>query len=165
MDILIIRHGIATPREEARDGDDRGRALTDRGRRRMRRVARGLSRWVPRLDAIASSPYVRTLETARLVADRYPGLELVELPALEPDGTPEEVAKWLSRHRDEAVVALVGHSPNLELLASWLLSGVTTSFLALGKGSALLLHVRGARGPSSAELIWHLPANLLRKVR
>jgi phosphohistidine phosphatase len=56
MHLLVIRHGLAGDREEfAKTGrPDDERPLTPKGRRRMRRNARGLRTLVPGLDLLAT---------------------------------------------------------------------------------------------------------------
>ena len=44
------------------------RPLTRAGRKKMRRAARGLARLVPHLDALATSPLTRAVETGEIVA-------------------------------------------------------------------------------------------------
>ena len=58
MHILLIRHGIAENRDEwakARRSDE-DRPLTLKGRRKLRRGIRGLSRITPSLSVLVSSP-------------------------------------------------------------------------------------------------------------
>jgi phosphohistidine phosphatase len=166
VEVLVLRHGIAEVRP---DGDsaqvDRKRALTEHGRKRMKAAARGLARMLPRLDAIATSSLVRAQETAQIVAAEYAGLQPIELADLEPGGARTGVAHWLSGQRADGTVVLVGHSPDLETLVSWLLAGVTTPFLELRKGAACLLRSRAGSGPASAELVWSLPSSALRRAK
>src|SRR5207302_5715910 len=79
MQLLLIRHAPAEPRLE--DGgtqpDDGLRALTPKGRRRMRRAARGLLVAQPTVDLVATSPLVRTTQTAEIVAEAYDAMPLV----------------------------------------------------------------------------------------
>ena len=76
MRLLFIRHAIADDREEwAKSGrPDADRPLTDRGRDRMRRAARGLTRLITQPDIIATSPYLRAVETAAIVSNEFGGL-------------------------------------------------------------------------------------------
>ncbi|HVL59633.1 MAG TPA: histidine phosphatase family protein, partial [Burkholderiaceae bacterium] len=70
MRLLLIRHAIAEASEAfaASGRPDEERPLTDRGRRRMRANALGLSLLVPSLDLLVSSPYRRAADTAAIVA-------------------------------------------------------------------------------------------------
>ena len=90
MQLLVIRHGIAKDRDAwAQTGaPDAMRPLTRRGRRRMRRSARGLARLVEKLDALASSPLVRAKQTAEIVSDAFGGIEIDEAPSLAPGEPP-----------------------------------------------------------------------------
>ena len=94
MDLLIIRHGIAEARSSG--GDDDSRRLTDDGRKKMRRGAKGLIRLLPELEALVSSPLVRARETAEIVAEAYGGLGIEETACLEPEREPKELSDWLS---------------------------------------------------------------------
>ncbi len=140
---MIIRHAKA-----ARRGllgflgkKDALRPLTDAGRKDMRRVAKALHALEPDVGVLASSPFVRARETAEIVAGRYADLPVTELAALAPGGAREELLAWLREQRPSATVALVGHEPDLGLLASWLLSGGRESFVRLKKGAACLIEM------------------------
>src|SRR5690349_1646647 len=91
MRIVVVRHAIAVAPEEfvSADRPDEARPLTAKGRRRMRRAARGLHRLVPTLDLLAASPYRRAQETAEIVAAAYGRRGKREAPttlaALVPD--------------------------------------------------------------------------------
>jgi phosphohistidine phosphatase len=163
MDVVLLRHGRAQTRSAAASADEeRRRGLCEQGRRSVRRGARGLARLVPRLDAIATSALARAEQTAELVGERYAGLKPVRLAELEPHGSREQLAGWLGGQRPDGSVLLVGHTPELDQLAAWLLAGVSGPFLHLGKGGACLLSIEGSPGPASAELRWCLPARALR---
>ena len=90
MELLVIRHGVAENREdfEATGLDDSLRPLTKEGRWKMERVAKGLRLLLPSLSLIATSPFTRARQTARIVADSDGEAELECLDALTPDGNP-----------------------------------------------------------------------------
>lgn len=163
MDVLIIRHAIAMEREEfARTGrPDGDRPLTDAGRRRMRRNARGIQRFAPHPDVIATSPYLRAADTARIVADTL-GIQRMEtIEALLPDRPPQGAADWINASGAN-VVALVGHEPDLGRLVTWLLSGNDRPAVEFKKGGTCLLRIEGKAGPASAVMAWHVTASQLR---
>jgi phosphohistidine phosphatase len=162
MDLLVIRHGQAEPRSHA--GTDAERRLTDEGRKKMRRGARGLCRLVPELDALASSPLVRAVETAEIVAEVYGGLRFEQTPTLEPEREPKELADWLAQQPVEAL-AIVGHEPLLSHAVSWLLSGLRTSFLDLATGGACMLHFSDEIGAGRARLVFAATPRQLRRLR
>ncbi len=118
MRITLIRHAEAgddAPRDEAR-------ALTARGRQDARRMGRGLARRGATFSLIASSPLVRAVQTAEIVAAEvgYRGRVLVT-DTLVPEGPTSQAVSFLAAvARDpEAAhsVALVAHEPILSALA------------------------------------------------
>src|SRR5262245_48702061 len=133
MRLLVIRHALAEDRDEfAKTGrPDAERPLTDMGRRRMRRVARGIRRLVGKFDVLATSPHTRAADTAAIVA-RAMGIETPEvLEALTPDHRSADLLPWLSQQAAESLVAVVGHQPHLNVLVSWLLTGREESRVVL----------------------------------
>jgi phosphohistidine phosphatase len=166
MQLLIIRHGIAEPREEfaATGEDDSRRPLTERGQQRMEEVARGLLRVVSRIDVLASSPLLRATQTAAIVSAAYGGLPVSIVPALQPDSPPEAFLAWLRRQRSAQVVAVVGHEPHLGVLATWLMTGLSESRIALRKGGACLLEFASRPDNGAAVLQWALTPQHLRRI-
>ena len=79
MQVLVVRHAIAEQREEfAPTGkDDSQRPLTHDGRRKMRRGAVGLRAVVPAIDVLATSPLLRAVQTAEILAAVYNGRNMV----------------------------------------------------------------------------------------
>ena len=155
MKLLLIRHAIAVERE-AFEGDDGKRPLTREGIGRMRRAARGLARLVPAIDVLASSPLERASHTARIVGGVYGIPSVVETATLAPDAAPAKFLDWLKRLQagDEALIACVGHEPDLGRLATWLLSGGPRGFLPMKKGGAALLDFSGTPKAGGATLRW-----------
>lgn len=163
MNLLIIRHAIAAEREDfaATGAPDSERPLTPFGRRRMKSNARGLRRAAPEIQALATSPFLRAAETARIVAAEYKLSAVQELPTLTPERAPRELSIWLRQQEPDATVAIVGHEPHLGLVATWFLSGGEASRIALKKGGACLLEFDGKVAAGGARLHWLLtPAHL-----
>lgn len=153
-------------REEALDRaiGDRARPLTDKGASRMRRIAKGLARRTPSLRAILTSPLLRAVQTAELVADAYGKVDCVETPALLPEAEPDELSEVLGEHTADALVAAVGHEPHLSGFVSYCLAGQTKPLLELKKGGACLLRFDEAPGQSKGRLIWLAPPAILRHI-
>ena len=162
MELLVIRHGIAADRETfAATGKAEGlRPLTTEGRRKMREAARGLRATVRGVELVASSPLVRAVQTAKIVAKVY-DLPVVEFAELEPDQGPERFAEWLAQ-RTESIVAAVGHEPMLSLTVSFLLAGRPGTFLEHKKGGACLVAFPHGVEPGAGVLQWAAPPRLLR---
>jgi len=163
MHLLVIRHAIAMERDEfAKTGrPDSDRPLTDTGRRRMRKNARGLQRVSPHPDVIGTSPWLRAADTAAVVAETL-GVERMEtLEAMLPDRHPSELADWINDRADLSTVAVVGHEPHLGELVTWLIGGRPGMNVEFKKGGACLLRIDDRVDAGSAILLWHLtPAQL-----
>ena len=158
VELGLLRHAHAgDPTSWSRP--DALRPLTDKGRGQAERLGRLLASagFVP--DAMLTSPRVRAVQTAELVADhldvpvrtdqRLGGLlDLGVLEAILDDaGTPVRPI-------------LVGHDPDFSDLLV-LLTG--SPGLRLRKGAFALLDVERPLAAGSAELRWLVPPDLLRR--
>lgn len=166
MKVLVIRHAIAGDRDEyAFTGrPDAERPLTKQGREKMKRAAAGLVTVVERLGLIATSPLVRAVQTAEIVADEYGGMDLTIVNELAPERAPADLLPWLRSHEPDASIAVVGHEPHLGFLVGWLLTGRHESFVELKKGAAVLLEFDDPPAAGNATLLWALPPGVLRKL-
>jgi phosphohistidine phosphatase len=168
MQLVLIRHARAEDR--ALFKRDRTRALTVDGRRRMRKAARGLHKLIPGISQIATSPLVRARQTAEIVATVCHCPEVVPLPALAPGGTGRAVLAWLRAQPADAMLALVGHEPDLGQLAGWLLCGARSSstkrtgFVQFKKGAAALIEFTAAPAAGKGKLAWLLTAAQLAEI-
>jgi len=151
MEIFVIRHGIAEP-HGAREDDD-ARRLTERGRRRLARVVRGLRRLGVRLDRLYHSPRTRAVESADLAMCLVDGESVVEPRLAEPPS--QELLAALSGER----IGVVGHEPYLTELIG-LLTGTGASVFDLPKGGVARLD--GDPGQMCLRAL--LPPSVLRKI-
>ena len=105
MRVTLIRHGEAgddAPRDELR-------SLTMRGRATAARVGRSLRRRGGDFTLIASSPLVRALQTAEIVAAGVGyGGRVVVTETLVPEGRVSRTLAWLATLEGEDSIALVG---------------------------------------------------------
>lgn len=165
MNLLIVRHGPAgDPEEWERQGkDDRLRPLTPKGKKEVRKAAAGIVLLVPGLDLIATSPWIRAVQTAEIVNKEY-GVDVEEVEQLTSDHRPEALKPWLEAQRGREVVALVGHEPHLGLLVGYLLTGRSASFVDLKKGGACLVELDDPSRPGSGCLEWLLTDRELRRL-
>jgi phosphohistidine phosphatase len=149
MDLYLIRHASAV----GGDGrPDEERALTSEGRREALDVGAALARHAVQPAIIVSSPLVRAIETAELLAVSvsYAGALEVER-ALAPGGTfARLLAEVLAPRTHEPSLALVGHEPAIGSFLSTLLA---RHDLSMRKGEVVRL--RWTEG-QTAELVWAL---------
>ena len=167
MQLLVIRHAIAEEREpwSSSGRPDAERPLTDTGRRRMRRGARGLRNLVPTLDALASSPLVRAAQTAEILAREFDDVSIETLTELSPEHPAEDLLPWLRGQEPGAVAGVVGHEPHLGFLVGWLLTGRHESFVELKKGAVCMLGFDDPPAAGEAVLRWSLAPGQLRRLR
>lgn len=161
MDVLIVRHARAEERIDfAMSGlPDSERPLTRDGMERFKKAVPGLRRFVLALHGVATSPWLRAGQTAKILAKAYK-LKPVELVALEPPIDFDGICQWLMEQKG-GCVALVGHEPDLGELASRFLCSEGESFMPLKKGGACLIGFNGPPEAGSGELRWLLtPAQL-----
>jgi phosphohistidine phosphatase len=166
MELLILRHAIAFPKDAARWPDDTGRPLTVEGVKRARRAAAGLKRIAKRPALVLTSPLVRARETAMIFkqAARWP--EPVECEALAPGGTLESVLETLRRRGAKAdCVAIVGHQPHLgRLLALCLRGEARAEAFELRKSAVACLQFEGLPRAGRGVLTALFPPRALRKI-
>ena len=161
MRVYLLRHAKAVP-----GFPDADRALSTAGQQQVRRLGHFLRDKEEFTTAhIWHSPLQRTRETMEGLLEAWGGsIESTQMcAALVPEADPEPLlADLAGLDRD---VVLIGHNPNLELLASLLLSGERyRTRIHLGTCGLICLDWRpipnlGQFGP--CELRWKLAAPIL----
>jgi phosphohistidine phosphatase len=167
MKILLIRHGKAQERgmmSSLSSKKDALRALTETGRRDMRKAAKGLRKLAPDIDLIATSPLVRARETAQIVAKVFGANDPLEQPLLAPGADASALLDWLQRQPADSTVALVGHEPDLGRAAARLLFGDDSDCIVFKKGACALIDVDAKVVVGHGKLSWLLQPGQLRKL-
>ncbi len=121
MKLYLMRHGEAYSNEERFE-----RPLNPRGKNEVLQMAIYLKNEASNVSRVLHSDKLRAIETAQIVANEL-GLigKLQLLPTLDPD---EDVYKLVGDlHEFSEDIIMVGHLPNLALLASFILTGNITS--------------------------------------
>jgi phosphohistidine phosphatase len=154
MNLYIIRHADAGNPEEWR-GDDADRTLSDLGRRQARALGEAFGQRKLAVDAILSSPLVRTRETA---AEFLGGLESSLSPQfidlLAPGALKKrKLSKQIAGLTGENV-AIVGHDPDLPEYLGWLLWAEPET-VHLAKGGAALVTCKSPN-KGGGRLVWML---------
>jgi phosphohistidine phosphatase len=159
MDIYLIRHAEALDPELAGHMSDSERPLTDAGRAHAQRLATALPARGANIQRLFVSPTIRTRQTAEPLVSAWglSGEAVVEADELAPDGKPRKVAKRVNK-QPATIVGLVGHRPDLNELAAWLI-GDKLAQIALDKGGVALIRLPDNELDKGAgELVWLLPA-------
>jgi phosphohistidine phosphatase len=154
--IYLIRHGIAE--DPKQDTPDDSRPLTAKGRRRFRRASRAFARKGEPLTHLFTSPLVRAVQTAEILARSLSRDEVEVLEELR-SGAPAAklIAALSSRAKDGDAIALVGHDPQMSHLVAALsqLGPEDAERVQFRKGAILRIDV-DALPPKKSEPRWHL---------
>jgi phosphohistidine phosphatase SixA/CHAD domain-containing protein len=147
-ELILIRHGKAEPRGEA--ADDAQRKLTKNGTEDLKKILPELkSHMDPELKpALCSSPLLRALQTAEMIADHF-GISEIEQSDWIEKGGYAELGEKLNQLEPPSALIVVGHEP---YLSSWSreFSGFTIPFR---KGTAAGFRILSTE-PLRAEPIW-----------
>lgn len=162
-ELYLIRHGLAEERGDAWP-DDTKRPLTDDGMSRLRRAARVLARLGVPVDAVLTSPLVRTRQTAELLAAAFtPRPSITAVDVLAPGGTPTAVAAEIEKHSRRPHIFLVGHEPALGELAAWLIG--TKNPIEFKKGGICRIDVEAGPLRGGGALRWMMTPKILRALK
>lgn len=154
--LVAVRHGPATQRDPVRWPDDARRPLTPEGAVQTRNAAKGLARYVGRVDRLATSGAVRCRATTNLLRAALSDPPAVEVwRELASGQLALPVLHRLARTaRSGQQVLIVGHEPTLTELLGTALIGEGIPFVRMGKGAAVCLEFpRGVR-PGAGVLRW-----------
>jgi phosphohistidine phosphatase len=154
MQLYLVRHGIAVDGGEGiADGL---RALTGKGRRRFHKTARAFGKLGHKLDLILTSPLVRAVQTAEILAAATDPDEVAVLEELDPRFDVDAVRTAIATRAGNArSIAVVGHEPQLSsVLAA--LSGVSQTDINLKKGAIVRLDASTLTDGQAADPRWWL---------
>jgi phosphohistidine phosphatase len=164
MNLYLLRHGIATVRGTGGLRDEE-RPLTREGIEKMTAAARSFPALIGTIDRILTSPLVRAKETAMIAAKEFRAAKKVHIVnELAPGTSIERIYTLLNEHRTEGNVMLVGHEPDLSMLASALI-GAGSSVIELKKGSLCAISIDGAVANGSGTLVFLFQPKHLRGLR
>ena len=162
MEIYILRHGIAVNRGTPGYKKDSDRTLTPEGEEKVHQIAKAMLAMDVKFDLILSSPYLRSKQTAQLVAAELDE-EITLTDLLTPDGNPLELIRELNDEKPQSVL-LVGHEPYLSGLISVLVTGESNAAIELKKGGLCKLSADRVAYGQCATLNWLLTPKQLRSL-
>lgn len=152
VELILLRHGLAEPHGSV---EDRLRALTPEGRQRTLRVCQRACQLGLRAPALISSPLVRARQTGEIAVEAGLAPALTCSGDLAPGADPSPLLHdWWARERDAAggaTVILVGHEPDLSLLACRLIAAPPGALALKKAGIAVLAWPQAAPFPSATN--------------
>jgi phosphohistidine phosphatase len=161
MDLYVIRHAWAAERGPQWPDDDM-RPLTHEGKERFAQVMVKLAGRGMRPEVVATSPLVRCVQTAQLLAAGIPDEpDIIELDDLRPGSNLEGLLAWTTRQsRKHQQIAWVGHSPDVDRMAAALI-GQPDGLVRFAKGGIAAIRFDGPLELGSGELQWLVTAKVL----
>jgi phosphohistidine phosphatase len=161
--LYLVRHAVAEERGSSWP-DDAARPLTERGMSRFEKGVRGLAELGVTLDIILTSPFLRTRQTAEILAAGFhPHPNIVAVDSLAPGGSHQAVFADLERHSRRSKIAIVGHEPGIGELAARLISARHP--IPFKKGAVCRIDVETLAPGQSGSLVWFLTPRALRALR
>lgn len=165
MQLLIVRHAIALPRDRRRWPGDAARPLSPSGARRACKAASGLKNLCKVPDRLLTSPLVRARQTAKILTEiaGWPSAEVA--PELKPGEGAAAVLGLLGKVPGKRI-AIVGHQPDLSvLLAACLTKDHRALPIEMKKNAVACLSFRGRAAAGGAALKWLATPRMLRGFR
>jgi len=162
MRIYLIRHSNAVEMGTSDFEEDAQRPLTERGREKMKNIARALKELGIQPNLIVSSPYVRAVQTAQIlkrVLECKKDLSICD--ALVPLGNASDIFGEINEKYNVDDLILVGHEPCLSVLIGMLTSGTPDILIALKYGGICCLSIDDLRLQRMAVLEWLLTPKIL----
>ena len=126
---------------------DQDRWLTDTGRQTVTKVGKALARLDLHYSCVYTSPLVRAVQTAEILAATHPGFSgpLEVQPALSSEvGSTAQALEPLEHAGDDDLVVMVTHLPKVGVLAGHLCQLPT--FPSFRTSAACLLSIEGNKG-------------------
>ena len=152
MDVYLMQHGVAATEEV-----DPARPLTDAGRMAVEEVAARARSLGVRAGVCVHSGKLRARQTAAILAAAL-GAALEERPDLGPSDPVGPAAEWLLAEAATTggALAVVGHLPFLDRLASLLVVGDETAQVIRSPNAALVRLVPKVDA-AGYSIAWILP--------
>jgi len=161
MNLYLMRHAIAS--DSYGQVDDSMRSLTDKGREKLGKIAHNLNKLKIKFDVILVSPYLRTRQTAAIVAEVLDIQEKnVRLSQhLTPYGDADSLVNEIEALGDVENVLIVSHEPFLSQLIGVFVAGDVGMRVEMKKAAVCKLVVGKLTNSKCATLEWLLPPAIL----
>lgn len=165
MDVILIRHAKAGDADPNTWPDDHQRPLTAEGVAEQRSAARAMKKMGISFEFLVTSPLVRAVQTAEVVAEVYRWKEPPQVAEeLGTSCTAAAVVKLLAKFPPDATVGLVGHEPSFSRVAAALIGKSGDAAIELKKSGVVGIAFEGHPAQGAGTLLYHLKPGHLRKI-
>jgi phosphohistidine phosphatase len=158
VDLFLIRHAEAVPVGDQGVIEDADRPLTESGHAQARALAGGFRRARVHLDRVLTSPLLRARQTAEDMLSQWDKVNAPDLTLcdeLAPGGKRRKLNRFL-RSLTGSTFALVGHQPDLNLYAAWLIGSKKTQ-IDVAKAGVAYITCGDRPGKGRGCLVWLMP--------
>jgi len=162
MELFVIRHAWAGDRDDLQWPDDDLRPLTGSGQKRFAKAAATLVELGVAPEVVATSPLLRCVQTAEILAKNIPNNpEVVELDALRPGSDLQAAMLWTTQQAKlHQQLAWVGHSPDVDRMTAALIGGAD-ALIRFAKGGVAAIRFDGPPEVGAGELRWLIPGKMI----
>jgi phosphohistidine phosphatase len=160
MNLYLIRHGDAE--KISRDVQDFNRKLTPEGESILKDAVKNWKTLIPSLDYIISSPYIRAIKTAKIIASEYGILDKFVANDKLSCGSKTDDILEIVNSLDGKNIALVGHEPDFSNHLSKFISS-TVAFASFKKGAIAKIIFNNKAALSRGVLEFLIPAEIFYK--
>ena len=157
MDLYLVRHAQAVPLGQQGIDNDADRPLTEAGESQARTIGAILRKHGVSLKLVVTSPLRRARQTADGILHDWPTPppELLVSDELAFGGKRRKLARFVRNWSAEAV-ALVGHKPDMDELAGWLIGSKKAS-ISIANAAVACIHCTDDIGKGCGSLTWLIP--------
>lgn len=157
MILYFIRHGEAG----ATAPNDFERTLTVRGESDAIGAGRALKAIIPRVHRILASPLVRAQQTAALVQQFFPTVEIEPCDHLIPGADSRNLFTELQHSTNDSNLLLISHEPFISTCISTLTYGSSEARIVIRPASVACVQVGPILQRGAGRLEWLMNAELL----
>ncbi len=157
MDVYLVQHAEAKPKEI-----DPEQPLTDDGRRAIEKVAGYVSKLNMAFGEIFHSGKLRSLQTARILAEHLGEREVKMREGIAPLDDVKPIVEWLREKESQGTrsMTIVGHLPFSDKLTSLLVAGnESANVVSFHRAGIVKLAAKSAGGGFAVD--WILTPELL----
>lgn len=167
LHVVLLRHGLAGDPNifmKLKRGPDSRRPLTEQGERELKIVVRALKKIFSSCDLIATSPFLRAAQTAKVLSKKLKTVQTETWFELQPDIEPNLTLAKLRSLRKFKNIVLVGHEPHLSRFLSFILTGGTQTNFHIKKGGFALVEFEPHSQLTRARLKCLVQPSQLKKI-
>jgi phosphohistidine phosphatase len=153
MILYLIRHADAVDKNQ--NLPDESRYLTIDGRSKIKKMRSRIAKHGPKPDLILTSPLVRTVQTAEILAEKLLRKNAVIASVLlQPGADIKQLIKYVNQLKDYDCIMIVGHEPLLSAFTMQLLDLRDNTF-CFQKGGCVALKIQLDK-IIKCKFLWHL---------